>query len=180
MCSSDLEGRLDEARNRLSQFLSARPDSKTAHLFLARFEKGAGHREAAIEQLRAAVALDRQDVRTLNSLATALAENKQPDEGLKYANAARELAPDDTAIEDTLGWIYYQQGAYPLAVLHLEAATAGGGSAVRKYHLAMAYLKDGKTERARETFDAAWKSDPDLPEAQTARQLFGNYLNQGR
>jgi tetratricopeptide (TPR) repeat protein len=117
---------------------------------------------------------------TFNSLANALAENKQLDEALKYAKWTKELDPANTIVEDTLGWIYYQQGAYPLAVLHLEAATAGGGSAVRKYHLAMAYLRDGKTERARAMFDAAWKSDPDLPEAQTARQLFGNYLNQGR
>lgn len=166
------EGKLDEACDRLSRLVAAHPDNKNAHLFLARFEKSAGRRAAAIEQLRAAADLDSQDAMTLNSLASALAENKQTDEALKYAKWARQLDPDNTTLEDTLGWIYFQQGAYQLAVLHLEAAAAGGGSAVRNYRLAMAYLKAGKTERARATFEAAWKLNPNLPEAETARRLF--------
>jgi hypothetical protein len=37
----------------------------------------------------------------------------------------------------------------------------------------MAYLKAGETERGRQTFDAALKLNPNLPEAQAARQAFG-------
>ena len=37
----------------------------------------------------------------------------------------------------------------------------------------MAYLKAGDLKRGRQTFDAALKMDPNLPEAQTARQAFG-------
>ena len=119
------------------------------------------------------VALDGKNVIAFNALAYLLAENKQPDEALKYAQKAWELAPDNPAVEDTLGWAYYQQGMYPLAVVQLEAATAKQGTAVRKYHLAMAYLKAGKPDRGRQTLDAALKMDPKLPEAQAARQAFG-------
>ena len=167
------EGKLDDARKRLSAVVSSHPDNITAHLLLAQFETTTGKIPAAIEQYRKVVALDSTDALAFNSLAYLLAQSKQPDEALKYAQKAKELAPDNPAVDDTLGWIYYQQGSYPLAVVHLEAATARDGPAVRKYHLAMAYLKAGKPERGRQTLDAALRMDPKLPEAQAARQAFG-------
>jgi tetratricopeptide (TPR) repeat protein len=167
------EGKLDEARKRLSEVAASHPDNRTGHLLLARIEGTTGQTPAAIEQYRKMVALDGKDTAAVNALAYLLAESKQPDEALKYAQKARELAPDSPAVHDTLGWVYYQQGLYPLAVVQLEAASAKGGTAVRKYHLAMAYLKVGKTERGRQTLDAALKMDPKLPEAQVARQAFG-------
>ncbi len=167
------EGKLDPARKRLSDVVAADPGNKTAHLLLAQLELTAGKSPAAIEQYRKVVELDGKDVMALNALAYLLAESKQLDEAARYAQRARELAPDNPAVDDTLGWIYYQQGLYPLAVVQLEAATAREGNAVRKYHLAMAYLKAGKAERGRQTFDAALRMNPNLPEAQAARQAFG-------
>jgi tetratricopeptide (TPR) repeat protein len=167
------EGKLDEAGKRLSEVVASHPDNITGHLLLARVEMTAGKNPAAIEQLKKAVALDSKNALTLNSLAFLLTESKQPDEAMKYAQKAWELAPDNPAVEDTLGWAYYQQGLYPLAVVQLEAANAKQGTAIRKYHLAMAYLKAGKPDRGRQTFDAALKMDPKLPEAQAARQAFG-------
>jgi tetratricopeptide (TPR) repeat protein len=167
------EGKLDDARKRLAEVVSSHPDNKTAHLLLAQFEMTTGKTAAAIEQYRKVVALDGKDAMAFNALAYLLAQSKQPDEAMKYAQKAWGLAPDNPAVEDTLGWVYYQQGLYPLAVVQLEAATAKGGTAVRKYHLAMAYLKAGKTERGHQTLDAALKMNPNLPEAQAARQAFG-------
>ncbi len=57
---------------------------------------------------------------------------------------------------------------------HLESATAKEGTARRKYHLAMAYLKAGDANRGRQVLQTALKMDPSLPEAQAARQLFGD------
>jgi tetratricopeptide (TPR) repeat protein len=167
------EGKLDDARKKLSEAAATHPDNKNAHLLLARFEMTTGKTPSAIEQFKKAVALDGKDALAFNSLAYLLAQSKQPDEAVKYAQKAWELAPDNPAVEDTLGWVYYQQGQYPLAVVQLEAANAKQGTAVRKYHLAMAYLKAGKPDRARQTLDAALKMDSKLPEAQAARQAFG-------
>jgi tetratricopeptide (TPR) repeat protein len=167
------EGKADDARTRLSEVVASHPDNITGHLLLARFEMTTGKIPSAIEQLKKAVALDGKDALAFNSLAYLLAESRQPDEAMKYAQKAWGLAPDNPAIEDTLGWVYYQQGLYPLAVVQLEAANAKAGTAVRKYHLAMAYLKAGKPDRGRQTLDAALRMDPRLPEAQAARQAFG-------
>lgn len=168
-----VEGNLDEARRRLSGVITSDPNNKTGHLLLAELEMTAGKNPAAIDQYRQAVALDGEDAMALNAFAYLLAESKQVDEALRYAQKAKELAPDSPAVDDTMGWIYYQQGSYPLAVIHLEAATAKEGTAVRKYHLAMAYLKAGKPDRGRQTLDVALKMNPNLPEAQVARQAFG-------
>jgi Tfp pilus assembly protein PilF len=60
-----------------------------------------------------------------------------------------------------------------MAVAHLESATAREGSAQLKYHLAMAYFKAGDAKRGRLILESALKADPNLPEAKTAREMFG-------
>jgi Tfp pilus assembly protein PilF len=170
------EGKVDDARKRLSGVVSSHPDNKAAHLLLAVFEMTTGKNPAAaIEQYRKVVALDGNDAMSWNALAYLLAQNRQPVEALKSAQKAKKLAPDSPDVDDTLGWAYYLQGSYPLSVVHLEAAIAkvGTDTAVRKYHLAMAYLKAGKPDRARQTLNAALKMNPNLSEAQAARQAFG-------
>ena len=171
------EGKRDEARKRLSAVVASRPNNIPARLLLAQLETKDGKATAAIEQYRKVLALDEKNARALNGLAYLLAEHGQPDEAIKYAQKAKEVAPDDSAVDDTLGWTYFQKGMYTLAVAHLEGAVAKDGTAVRKYHLAMAYLKAGDPKRGRQTFEAALKMDPKLPEAQVARQLFGTTPN---
>jgi Tfp pilus assembly protein PilF len=131
-----------------------------------------GKSTAAIEQYRKTVGLDGKNVYALNGLAYLLTESGQPDEAIKYAQKAKELAPDNAAVDDTLGWTYFQKGIYSLAVAHLESADAKDATAVRNYHLAMAYLKNGYVKLGRKALDAALKADPTLPEAQMARQAF--------
>ena len=168
-----VEGKRDEARKRLSEVASSQPGNVTGHLLFAQLEMTDGKTAAAIEQYRKVVALDEKNAMALNGLAYLLAESKQPDEALKYAQRAKELAPESPAVDDTLGWTYFQKGLYSLAVTHLESAIAREGTAVRQYHLAMAYLKAGDPKRGRQVLDAALKKDPNLREAQAARQVFG-------
>jgi Tetratricopeptide repeat. len=120
------------------------------------------------------VELDSKNAYALNGLAYLLADAKRPDEALKYAQQAKELDPENAAVDDTLGWTYYQKGMYAMAVTHLESAAAHAGTAVHKYHLAMAYLKAGDPARGRQNLEAALKMNPNLPEAQMARQIFAN------
>jgi tetratricopeptide (TPR) repeat protein len=167
------EAKWDDARKRLDGVVASQPSNVPAHLLLGQLEMNQGKRAPAIDQFRRAVELSDGNALALNALAYLLAENKQADEALKYAQKAKELAPNNPAVDDTLGWTYFQKGMYSLAVTNLEDATAKDGTAVRKYHLAMAYLKAGDRQRGRLMFDAALKMDPNLPEAQMARQAFG-------
>jgi uncharacterized protein HemY len=111
----------------------------------------------------------------MNNLAFRLTEEgKELDEALKLAQQVKEQVPDDPAVEDTIGWIFYKKGLYSIAVGHLENAVAKQRTARRSYHLAMAYSQSGRRREAEKTLEAALKMDPDLPEAQAARQLLSS------
>jgi tetratricopeptide (TPR) repeat protein len=166
------EGKDDTARKSLSALIDRKTGRIEAHLLLASLDSKTGNQAAAIEHYRRVLEIDPRNAVTLNNLAYLLAENmSQPDEALKYAEQAKEIAPASSEVDDTLGWIYYRKGIYPTAVKYLETATANSSTAVRKYHLAMAYMKAGDLKRGQQTLDAALKIDSKLPEAQAALQL---------
>jgi tetratricopeptide (TPR) repeat protein len=167
------EGKRDEARRRLSAVVSAHPDNVAAQYLWAQLELADGKSGAAIEHYRKVLVLDEKNVPALNDLAYLLAEANQPDEALKYAQQAKEFAPENSAIDDTLGWTYYQKGMYSMAVTYLRSAVSRGATARRQYHLAMACLKAGDASEGHKALEAALKIDPNLPEAQVARQMFG-------
>jgi tetratricopeptide (TPR) repeat protein len=168
------EGKRQEARKRLSDVVASHPDNEMARLLLAQLETGDGASAAAIEQYRKVLAQDGKNAKVLNNLAYLLADGNQWDEALKYAQEAKQLDPNSASADDTLGWTYFRKGLYPMAVTYLESATAKEGTALRKYHLAMAYLKAGNPKRGRQVLDEAMKMDPKLPEADMARRLFGS------
>jgi Tfp pilus assembly protein PilF len=136
-------------------------------------EVSASDPAAAITDFRKVVESQPNDATALNALAYLLAENgNQPDEALKYAQKAKELDPKSPMIDDTLGWVLYRKGMYTAAVRYLESANATEGTARRKFHLAMAYLKAGDRSRGRVALEAGLRMDPMLPEAKMAQELF--------
>ena len=138
-----IDGKRDDARKRLIRAVLQTQPILPGHLLFAQLEMNEGKNAAAIEQFRKAVALDDKNAIALNGLAYLLAENHQPDKALKYAQKAKEIAPDNAAVADTLGWTYFQKGLYSMAVTNLQDAIAKENTARRRYHLAMAYLKAG-------------------------------------
>jgi hypothetical protein len=58
-------------------------------------------------------------------------------------SGALEIAPQDPAVQDTLGWIYYRRGLYPAAAQYLQAAVAKVPNPARQFHLALSYIKAG-------------------------------------
>lgn len=166
-----VQNRLDEAKATLTPLLAAEGVSSTAQLMLAEVEDRSGNSAAAIANYRKVLANDSKNLMALNNLAYLLSNEMQSDQAMGYAQQAKELAPGDMAVEDTLGWIYYRKGLYSSAVPHLEAAVAKAPSARRKYHLAMAYLKTGDRQRGATILEQAIRMDPKLPEAQEARHV---------
>lgn len=166
------ENRLKEAGASLSAALSQTPGDFSALLAMGSVEERLGNRAAALQYYRKAVDVQPNNVTALNNLAYTLADfANDPDTALKFAQHAEELAPDDPAVEDTLGWVLYKKGMYSNAVPHLENSVARAPTARRKLHLAMAYLKLGDTTRGRKTLQAAINMNPNLPEAESARRL---------
>jgi tetratricopeptide (TPR) repeat protein len=174
------EGKPDAARHVLDPLLSSKATELPARMELADIETKAGNYPKAIEHLRKIVEAQPQSVMALNFLAYVLADHTANiDEALQFAQKAKELAPNDLNVEDTLGWVYFKKGMYGMALQHLQAAvnrdgeSVTQGTALRRYHLAMAYEKNGDQEKAAKTLSAALKLDPNLPEAQIATRMLG-------
>lgn len=167
------EGKLDSARGILNELLKTEPRHADALALLASLEHQAGNYQAAAEAYRKALDIQPRNVLALNNLAFLLVENLgRPDEGLQLAQKAKELAPDSAAVDDTLGWAYYHKGLYGSAVQHLERAASGpNATALRKFHLAMAYWKAGEPAKARLALAEARRLDPRLPQLSAAAEL---------
>jgi tetratricopeptide (TPR) repeat protein len=98
----------------------------------------------AVGYYRKALELDGSSMMALNNLAYILLEYAdQPDEGLIFAEKAREVAPDSPVVQDTLGWGYYRKGRYADAVKYLERAASKQPDSTTKLHLGSVYVKLG-------------------------------------
>ncbi len=170
-----LDRNWNTAVGQLDSVVALDPRNARALLWLGNIETLQGKRTAATEHFRKVVELQPDNADALNNLAYLLAEQSNDlDQPLSYAERAVKLAPADPAFADTLGWILYRKGLYHAAIPYLERAAAGDDDVVPKYHLALAYGKNGNLEQGRAVFSVASKRNAKVPEAGIAAQvLFG-------
>lgn len=118
----------------------------------------------------------------LNNLAYVIAENlNQPEEARQYALKARQLAPKDPSIADTLGWIEYRRGQFPDALrLLTEAASDPLTKSLPEiqFHLGMTHYMMGEEGAARTALQAATDSLREFEGRNTARDFLA-MLNVG-
>jgi tetratricopeptide (TPR) repeat protein len=169
------ENKFEDAHKRLETMLTMDSNNETARLWLGNIEETMGRHTAAIEHFRKVVQADPNNAQASNNLAYLLSEYaNNPDEALKYAEKAVNVAPDKLIYCDTMGWTLYRKGLYASAITYLERAAADKtGDVVWKYHLAMAYAKAGDVDRGRVTLASALKINSNVPEAKAAREILG-------
>ena len=157
------DGKLDAARHTLLAVVNSDSRNVAGQLMLGVLENQAGNGQAATQQYRKVLEIDPNNIVALNNLAYRLAIDGSPDEALKLAQQAKELAPDDPSVEDTLGWAFYQKGIYRSAVMQLEGAVSKAErNPMTRYHLAMAYMKAGDREHGQQALDTALRMDPKM------------------
>jgi tetratricopeptide (TPR) repeat protein len=85
--------------------------------------------------------------------------------------AAVQDDPDNSAYRDSLGWVYHQLGQSRRAVAELEKAAAEKKpDPVILDHLGDAYLKDGRPDKARQTWRRAADAYREAKEPEKAKQ----------
>jgi tetratricopeptide (TPR) repeat protein len=159
------ERHADLAKQRLAGVVAADPTNTGALVLLAQVQNEAGDHIAEIDTYRAILGVDSTHVIALNNLAYLLAMNS-PDEALKLARQAVEIAPDNPSIQDTMGWIYYQKGLYNMAVPYLKRAVDKASNPRRQFHLGMSYLKSGDQVTGNKIVTEALQKDPTLPKTE--------------
>lgn len=162
-------GQTDRDKNAVEQLELAAlkgPANAPLQMRIALLHERLKNHAAARDAYEKVLALQPGFIPALNNLAYLLAEKLNAlDRGETLAQKARDLAPLDPNIADTLGWILFKKGQFQRSrTLLLESAAKLANEAVVQYHLGSAHYMMGETEPARSALQRALELDPELPE----------------
>ena len=165
------QGKKDEADAIAVKWIKQHSDDIVVPSFLAAESLSAKDYATAVRWYRAALDAKPDAPATLNNLAWALGQVKDPS-AIDYAKKAAKLAPDNPAILDTLGWLQVDQGQLNEGIELLTRAHALAPKAdLIQLNLAKALLKAGRTSDARTHLDALTKLPPESASRKEAEQL---------
>ena len=149
-------GDLAAAQATLNGVIAANPDDVEAIFSLGNLHEQSSDYTNAMEQYNAVLKIDSNHYKALNNLAYLLS-NKSGDieDAFLIALRARELAPNDPAVADTLGWIAYRKGDFSFARDLLEESSKKLADPSVAYHLGKAYEALEMNTEARNAFEKA-------------------------
>ena len=127
--------------------------------------------ESAIAQYEQALKKQPQNSMLLSNLAFLYLKTGN-NSALPTAQKAHELAPEDAAVSDTLGWILVNQGQTKQGLIHLrDAHSRASHNPEIRYHIAVALAKLGRNKEATEELEQALASPHSFDGIEQARQL---------
>ena len=135
---------MDEALAEFDALAKRHPHPVHAHTLAGVILEAQKKPREARERYEQALAIDPEMPVAANNLAWMYVETATT----RRCPAARAIGhrrlPDDPAMKDTLGWIYYKKGLARLAVPPFERSVKlEPRNPVFHYHLGLAYLKSG-------------------------------------
>ena len=164
-------GKDEQALARLDEAVKRNPKNLAAFVLSGILRERRGDTEKAERAYQQALALDPRFAPAANNLAVLYSErDKDKEKALQFAQTAKEVAPDDPVISDTLGWIMYKRGVYHRALSLLTASAEKlPANAEVQYHLGMTHLKLGNKAAAKAALTQALKLSPTFPGINEAR-----------
>ena len=164
--------RIDDARKEFEGIVKRDPRAAGPRTMVGILLESQGKRDEARRWYEATVAEIPAAPIAANNLAFIYAEEgTNLDVALQLASSAKKGLPDNPEVTDTLGWVHYKKGLFPLAVGYLEeSAKHRPNNAEILYHLGMAYAKLGDKAKSRDALERALKLNPQLSGAAAARQ----------
>jgi cellulose synthase operon protein C len=167
----DAAGKRAEADALAESWIEAHPKDTAVLAYLADRDIAAKRYDRAVKRYGSALERQADNPLLLNNLAWAMSRLKQP-KALAYAERAHELAPNNPAIMDTLGWMLSESGQNERGLELLARATNIAPQAHEiRLNFAKSLMKAGRTKAAREELEALAKLDSRLPVQQEAASL---------
>lgn len=159
-------GQDPKALRELQFALERDPNDVTALMLKGIIYNSEADYEDARDAYRKVLALDPDNAIVLNNLACICADHlNQLDEAYPLARRARDVAPSDPSIADTLGWILYRRGEYtPALVLLRESAAELSSVPEIQFHLGMACYMAGYEPEATTALQRALQLGGNFPE----------------
>jgi tetratricopeptide (TPR) repeat protein len=153
--------RYDESYKLLSHALASAPDSVPLLYDTAMAAERLNQIAVMEKQLRRIIELKPDYAHAYNALGYSLADrNLRLPEALQLIEKARELAPDDAFILDSLGWVHFRLGDLKLAREHLQRAYAERPDAEVAVHLAEVLWASGEQDGARKLLREVRSKEP--------------------
>jgi tetratricopeptide (TPR) repeat protein len=168
--------RYDQALTRLGEALKARPSDTASLMLTGVIYEQKGDIPKARDAYEKVLAIEPRAAAAANNLAWIYSEHGgDKDKALQLAQMAKEVAPDDPRVSDTLGWILYKRGIYQNALSLLkESAAKMGDNPQVQYHLGMVYAQLGDQANARKALNAAIGSPADFQGKDEARKTLAS------
>ena len=151
------QNKLDAAIAKLEEAHRLAPKNLAPLMMLGQLQQQRGDVAKAQEAYNKALAINPRFAPAANNLAWLISEHDgDKEKALQLAQTAKEAAPDDPRISDTLGWILYKRGVYQRALVLLEESVAKlPDEPTIQYHLGLTYAKVGNKDAARKALVAA-------------------------
>jgi tetratricopeptide (TPR) repeat protein len=154
-------GRHDEAYAFLAKALDAQPDQADLLYEASLAAEKLGQLETVERLLRKLIALKPESPQGYNALGYTFADhNIRLDEAAELVDKALALAPDDSFILDSKGWVLFRQGKPEAALETLKKAYAKQPDAEIAAHIGEVLWSLGRTDEAREVWRDAVKAYP--------------------
>jgi tetratricopeptide (TPR) repeat protein len=171
------EGKTDQAIATYQQAMKDHPGQPSFYVLLGELFESRKDWSKAANAFQNALALKPTDPIASNRLANVmLASGGNLDVALSLAQNARRGLPDSPNVADTLGWVYYQKGAYQSAIdffheaLKLAEKHSAPDDPRVHYHLGLAYEKTGQPGLASQQLERALKINSNFSDAADARK----------
>jgi tetratricopeptide (TPR) repeat protein len=167
-------GQNDNALNSFDQAIAINPRSSLALLTKAMLLESLGRKKEASDNYSKVLGIDPQNTLALNNLAFLNAQAKTSlDQAMTLATRAQRQVPNSPDVSDTLGYVYYQKNLNAEALqIFRKVVQDNPQNPTFHYHLAMALLKQGDKQGARDEAEKAMKNAP--PQQQNEiRQFVG-------
>lgn len=155
-------GRQPEALKKVDEALQVDPNNLGAVMLKATIYQERGDTQESQKLFERALEINPKFAPAANNLAYIYSEHGGDlEKAFKLAMQARDAAPEDPSIADTLGWIIYKRGDYNWArSLINESATKMPENAEILYHLGMVQLKLDDKDSARKSLQKVLELDP--------------------
>jgi Flp pilus assembly protein TadD len=169
-------GQFDAALASFEQAANADPKNAQALLNRALLLETVGKMSEAHDLYTKVLALEPENPLALNNLAYLNADSgKNLDQAMTFAQRAKQKAPDNPDVSDTLGYVYYQKNLNSEALrIFRQNVQDHPQNSMFHFHLAMALLKQGDKEGARQEANKALANA--VPEQQEKIRSFVNQI----
>ena len=160
-------GNADQALATYQQGIKDNPRDVPLHIFMGEvYERNHAWEDAKTAYQKALDIQPDNPVASNNYAYLILQQGGNIDLALAMAQTARRAMPDSPNAADTLGWAFYQKGAYSNAIdLFKEAVQKKPNDPTFHYHLGMAYEKADQPVPAREHLRQVLKISPNFNDA---------------